>query len=312
MEKRITVAHLLEVAGIDPSTVNEIKLEKVSIKKPTDTANKAVKVDKWNELISKAEAYDTEAVQTLAKIVALSAIKTCLDPRKRSKHTDSGKIDNGGLDPYLTRVKNDGYRLNTAIKDACDTIPDIADHISVATVAILDNLNKYGTLTAKVTYQKPQKQIIYGNGDVKMVTAEAVPIQLVYRAVRKYISDNKSGGSLGADGYSYIAINDSNANTDTDIDTVIYRRLGKYADIGGYTSEGLYTVSEEDVAKVDNIIARLDLTREQKRILSLRQGGYSLGAIADILGVTQEAVKKAVKRIRCKAVKIGFEPTKAD
>lgn len=268
--------------------------------------------NEWDELISKAEAYDTEAIQTLAKVVALSAIKTCLDPRKRSKHTDSDKIDNGGSDPYLTRVKNDGCRLNVAVKDASDTIPDMADFISVATVAIMENLNKYSNLSATVTYQKPQRQVIYGNGDIKYTTAEAVPIQLVYRAVRKYISNCKNGGSLGADGYSYIAVNDSDTDTDTDTDTVIYRRLGKYADIGGYTSEGLYTVSEEDVAKVDNILAKLDLTREQKRILSLRQGGYSFGAIADILGVTQEAVKKAVKRIRCKAVKIGFEPTKAD
>lgn len=275
------------------------------MEKITSTANKA---EAWNELLAKAEKHDTEAIQTLAKVIALSTLKTCLDPRKRSAHTDSEKVDSVGGDKYLMKVKNDGYRLDTSKKDASDTIPELADLVSVATVAILENLDKYGNLTVTVKYQKPQRQIIYGNGDIKMVEAEAVPIQLVYRAVRKYISRMKNGGSLGADGYSYIAITD----TDTDIDTVVYRRLGKYADIGGYTSEGLYTVSEEDVTKVDGIISRLDLTREQKRILSLRQGGYSFGAIADILGVSQEAVKKAVKRIRCKAVKIGFEPTKAD
>lgn len=278
------------------------------MEKIKSTANKASKAEAWNELLAKAEKHDTEAIQTLAKVIALSTLKTCLDPRKRSAHTDSDKVDNVGGDTYLTKVKNDGYRLDTSKKDASDTIPEVADLVSVATVAILENLDKYGNLTVTVKYQKPQRQIIYGNGDIKMVEAEAVPIQLVYRAVRKYISRMKNGGSLGADGYSYIAITD----TDTDIDTVVYRRLGKYADIGGYTSEGLYTVSEEDVTKVDGIISRLDLTREQKRILSLRQGGYSFGAIADILGVSQEAVKKAVKRIRCKAVKIGFEPTKAD
>lgn len=282
------------------------------MEKITSTASKASKAEAWNELLAKAEKHDTEAIQTLAKVIALSTLKTCLDPRKRSAHIDSGKVDSVGGDKYLTKVKNDGYRLDTSKNDASDTIPEIADLISVATVAILENLNKYGNLSAKVTYQKPQRQIIYGNGDIKYTTAVAVPIQIVYRTVRKYISGCKNGGSLGADGYSYIAITDSDTNTDTDTDTVIYRRLGKYADIGGYTSEGLYTVSEEDVAKVDNIIARLDLTREQKRILSLRQGGYSFGAIADILGITQEAVKKTVKRIRCKAVKIGFEPTKAD
>lgn len=284
------------------------------MEKITSTANKANKAEAWNELLTKAEKHDTEAIQTLAKVIALSTLKTCLDPRKRSAHIDSDKVDSVGGDKYLTKVKNDGYRLDTSKKDASDTIPELADLVSVATVAILENLDKYGNLTATVKYQKPQRQIIYGNGDVKTIEAEAVPIQLVYRAVRKYISGMKNGGSLGADGYSYIAITDTDTDTDTDtgIDAVIYRRLGKYADIGGYTSEGLYTVSEEDVAKVDGILARLDLTREQKRILSLRQGGYSFGAIADILGVTQEAAKKAVKRIRCKAVKIGFEPTKAD
>lgn len=280
------------------------------MEKITSTVSKASEAEAWNELLAKAEKHDTEAIQTLAKVIALSTLKTCLDPRKRSAHTDTDKVDSVGGDKYLTKVKNDGFRLDLASKDASDTIPEIADLISVATVAILENLNKYGNLTETIKYQKPQRQIIYGNGNVKMVEAEAVPIQLVYRAVRKYIGGMKNGGSLGADGYSYIAIADT--DTDTGIDTVIYRRLGKYADIGGYTSEGLYTVSEEDVAKVDSILTRLDLTREQKRILSLRQGGYSLGAIADILGVTQEAVKKAVKRIRCKAVKIGFEPTKAD
>ena len=281
------------------------------MEKITSTASKA---EAWNELLAKAEKHDIEAIQTLAKVIALSTLKTCLDPRRRSAHTDSDKVDSVGGDTYLTKVKNDAYRLDTASKDASDTIPEIADLISVATVAVLENLNKYGNLTATVKYQKPQRQIVYGNGDIKYVTAEAVPIQLVYRTVRKYISGCKNGGSLGADGYSYLAVNDSDTDTDTDTstDTVVYRRLGKYADIGGYTSEGLYTVSEEDVAKVDSILTRLDLTKEQKRILSLRQGGYSFGAIADTLGVTQEAVKKAVKRIRCKAVKIGFEPTKAD
>lgn len=282
------------------------------MEKITSTASKASKAEVWNELLAKAEKHDTEAIQTLAKVIALSTLKTCLDPRKRSAHTDSDKVDSVGGDKYLTKVKNDGYRLDTSKNDASDTIPEIADLISVATVAILGNLDKYGNLTATVKYQKPQRQIIYGNGAVKMVEAEAVPIQLVYRAVRKYISGTKNGGSLGADGYSYIAITDTDTDTETGIDTVIYRRLGKYADIGGYTSEGLYTVSEEDVTRIDGIISRLDLTREQKRILSLRQGGYSFGAIADTLGITQEAVKKAIKRIRCKAVKIGFEPTKAD
>lgn len=278
------------------------------------TASTASKAEMWDELLAKVEKHDTEAMQTLAKVIALSTLKTCLDPRKRSAHTDSDKVDSVGGDKYLTKVKNDGYRLDSASKDASDTMPEIADLISVATVAILENLDKYGNLTATVKYKKPQRQIIYGNGNVKMVEAEAVPIQLVYRAVRKHISGMKNGGSLGADGYSYIAITDTDTDTDTNIgiDTVIYRRLGKYADIGGYTSDGLYTVSEEDVAKVDSILARLDLTREQRRILSLRQGGYSLGAIADILGISQEAVKKALKRIRCKAVKIGFDPTKAD
>lgn len=282
------------------------------MEKITSTASKASKAEVWNELLAKAEKYDTEAIQTLAKVIALSTLKTCLDPRKRSAHTDSDKVDSVGGDKYLTKVKNDGYRLDTSKNDASDTIPEIADLISVATVAILENLNKYGNLTATVKYQKPQRQIVYSNGNIKMIEAEAVPIQLVYRAVRKYISGMKNGGSLGADGYSYIAITDTDTDTETGIDTVIYRRLGKYADIGGYTSEGLYTVSEEDVTRIDGIISRLDLTREQKRILSLRQGGYSFGAIADTLGITQEAVKKAVKRIRCKAVKIGFEPTKAD
>lgn len=282
------------------------------MEKITSTASKASKAEVWNELLAKAEKHDTEAIQTLAKVIALSTLKTCLDPRKRSAHTDSDKVDSVGGDKYLTKVKNDGYRLDTSKNDASDTIPEIADLISVATVAILGNLDKYGNLTATVKYQKPQRQIIYGNGAVKMVEAEAVPIQLVYRAVRKYISGTKNGGSLGADGYSYIAITDTDTDTETGIDTVIYRRLGKYADIGGYTSEGLYTVSEEDVTRIDGIISRLDLTREQKRILSLRQGGYSFGAIADTLGITQEAVKKAIKRIRCKAVKIGFKPTKAD
>lgn len=282
------------------------------MEKITSTASKASKAEVWNELLAKAEKHDTEAIQTLAKVIALSTLKTCLDPRKRSAHTDSDKVDSVGGDKYLIKVKNDGYRLDTSKNDASDTIPEIADLISVATVAILGNLDKYGNLTATVKYQKPQRQIIYGNGAVKMVEAEAVPIQLVYRAVRKYISGTKNGGSLGADGYSYIAITDTDTDTETGIDTVIYRRLGKYADIGGYTSEGLYTVSEEDVTRIDGIISRLDLTREQKRILSLRQGGYSFGAIADTLGITQEAVKKAIKRIRCKAVKIGFEPTKAD
>ena len=107
---------------------------------------------------------------------------------------------------------------------------------------------------------------------------------------------------------------------------VIYFRLHKYADLGGYAHNGQdgdrlpgspagfgqggthYTADRQTVTDYNAIMERLNLTDRQAVILRLRMQGKGNKAIATYLGVTYQAVQNTLAKIQKKAVAIGLTP----
>ena len=134
------------------------------------------------------------------------------------------------------------------------------------------------------------------------------PIQQVFKAIRREIQQSQSV-KVSQNGYSYIP--SIITDTATDSTAEIYKRLPKYINIGSSVEningkETAYTVSDTDFAEYENIIATLNLTARQTRILLLRLAGYGYKAIATYFGITQRAVAKSVHFIQQKATDKGF------
>ena len=131
---------------------------------------------------------------------------------------------------------------------------------------------------------------------------ETTPIQEVYREVRRAIQNSRAIATDPRNGYSYLE-----ELTADGLDT-IYFRLQKYADLGGYNADGLYTTDRQSVADYETIIEKLELTDRQAQIVRLRMQGKGYKQIATYLGVTFQAVQNAMKKVQAKAEKIGFRP----
>ena len=124
----------------------------------------------------------------------------------------------------------------------------------------------------------------------------------MYRAVRKAVQDSRATQTDPRNGYSYIE-----ELTADGLDT-IYHRLQKYADLGGYDCNGLYTADRQTAADYEAIVERLELTDRQAVVIRLRMQGKGNKAIATYLGVTPQAVQNTLAKIQRKAAKIGLTP----
>lgn len=133
---------------------------------------------------------------------------------------------------------------------------------------------------------------------------ETTPIQEAYKAVRRAIDASRAAQTDPRNGYSYLE--DLAIDSDSGEQATIYRRLPKYADLGGHVCDfnGKETVATSadraTVEDTDRIIAALKLTDRQATILAYRQKGYGYKAIATAMGVTDSAVKGQVAEIRRK------------
>lgn len=144
-------------------------------------------------------------------------------------------------------------------------------------------------------------------------TTTTTAIQETYKAVRRAIDQSRAVQTDPRSGYTYLA--DISTDPESGIGETIYRRFGKYADIGGTATdingkETAYTADEQTANDLDTLIESMNLTAKQAKVLALRQSGYGYKAIATYLGVTQRAVAKTVEAIQAKAVAIGLTPTK--
>lgn len=285
------------------------------------------------------------ALTDLATAVAYSVLKKCINvsqnptliQTRQDLTRDLHNLDriayanehayetryNADGDPYTAIIDKD---LHKAFSTLCgQTIGDGLDLVNDAIIAILAETEKArerngGTLP--VGFMEKQYNIRRLNRKVWIKTAESVngwetatttAIQEIYKAVRRAIDQSRAVQTDPRNGYTYIA--DLSTDPESGIDEVIYRRFGKYADIGGAVTdcngkETAYTADEQTAHDFDTLIESMNLTAKQAKVLALRQSGYGYKAIATYLGVTQRAVAKTVEAIQVKAIAIGLTPTK--
>ena len=287
------------------------------------------------------DAY-TKALTDLATAVAYSVLKKCIDVSQNKaliQVRQSIAHDRNTLDriayanehAYTTAYNADGERVQKvndpdsakALTALCaECFGDGLDLVNDAVVTILTECKKQRDrepnaptdLERPYTVRRLNRKVWIKTADSVngWETVETTPIQEVYKAVRRSVENNASI-KINRNGYTYL--DEIATDPETDTDTVIYRRFGKYADIGGYATdangkETFYTADPETVKDIDKLIVSLNLTAKQAAVLSLRQQGHGNKAIATYLGVSHQAIDKTLKQIQVKAIAIGLTPIK--
>lgn len=291
------------------------------------------------------------ALTDIATAVTYSVLKKCIDPQLHNtngKVSDSGyntalvnirrdiarardtldatrySTDSATVLTYndngdLTKVIIDRHLNRASGALASATIGDGLDLVNTAVVAILDECAKQADrdpdmptdLERPYTVRRLKRKVWIRSADSigGWETVETSPIREVYRRVRRAIMSSRAVQLDPRNGYSYIA--DIATDPDSEATAAIYKRLAKYADLGGYATDfngacTFYTVDKETADRYDDMVASLNLTKKQAQVLELKQRGYGNKAIATYLGVTENSVKGAVAEIRRKARKAGL------
>ena len=206
-----------------------------------------------------------------------------------------------------------------------ETLSDGIDLVQTAALALLeqaaDHADGPGWLDRPYTVRRLSRRVYIKETDGAAYREdETTPAQEVYRAVRRAVQESRAVQTDPRNGYTYIE------DMTADGLDVIYYRLHKYADLGGYAHNGHdvdrlpggpagfgqggehYTADRQTVADYNDIIDRLDLTPRQREVLELRMSGRGYKAIASYLGVTQRAIAKTVEQVQKKALAIGLTP----
>ena len=138
-----------------------------------------------------------------------------------------------------------------------------------------------GWIDEPIKTKEPRKEIytdseIFKDNFKDFKIVELSPIRRVFRKVGGYLDKNRNKQALTS-GYSYLEYRIKNLNEEEGIDYIIYRRFGKYADIGGYTTaengKPFYTVDQNTAENMEEIIAGLRLTPRQGTVLDMLLSG---------------------------------------
>lgn len=163
-----------------------------------------------------------------------------------------------------------------------------------------------------VPYTTPElaRQVVYTVDSVPVYRdMSASSIVRVYRAIRAGIRAERS--TRGGHGWVYVAL---------DVADGLLWRLGRAADVGGYTSTsfqgvdysgGVYTAGLEEARREQAMIDALDLRGRQAEVLQYLRRGMNQSDIARKFGVSQQAINALVAKIRKRAAALGFTPTAA-
>lgn len=298
------------------------------------------------EQTTAAGADNANALYALAAACALSVVKKCIDPQRKTA-AERQTVSNGGMSAALVEVRrgiksdisllesltaahNAAYvlRYNAAgdlVQEVADkaaekvaaalqseTLSDGLDLVNAAVVAILEQTAEHAT-AAPGWMEQPytlrrlcRRVIIKAEDSAKWEEVETSPIREVYRAVRREVQNSRAMQTDPRNGYLYIE--DTAADPDSDATETIYRRLHKWADLGGYTHDGHYTADPQTLHDYNAVVAALNLTERQATIIKLRMSGYGYKAIATYLGIKPGAVQTQIMRLRDKCENLGFTP----
>jgi hypothetical protein len=273
--------------------------------------------------VSAFDPTDSEQVYNVATAVAYSVLNKCIDPQR---HNTTDRPTDSGYNPALVNMRSsipadrsvlDNGKLSS-ITRFC-TVSDAFDLIQTAATALLFEYQKAvdrSDLPFELDRPYSKKQLrkrvyIKEQADPQFETVQTTPVQEVFRAVRREIMRSRAVATDPRNGYTYIEQYATDPDSGEPVE--LYRRMLKYADIGGYAinSNGptaCYTATEQAAVDTDRIIDSLELTGRQAQILNYRIQGYGYKAIATRLNITEQAVLNTCKRIQVKAVKAGYNP----
>ena len=277
-----------------------------------------------------------DALTDLATAVAYSVLKKCIDTgynetlvsiRYELTRDRQTQVNLAHCSEHSTRLtyNADGDMIQETIDSDCrKALTDLAsqswgdglDLVNTAIVAILEETEKQTARGELVDLERPytvrrlKKKVWIKSADSVngWETVETSPIREIYKAVRRAIDVSRAAATDPRNGYSYLE--EIATDPDSGEGTTIYRRLTKYADLGGYACDyngacTLYSADSATVADSETLVSALNLTKRQAQALKLRQSGYGYKAIATYLGIRPDSVRDIFKAIQKKAKSSG-------
>lgn len=291
----------------------------------------------------------------LATAVAHSVLAKCIDPQRKAAATND-KVSDSGFNPALVKVKrsirkdfdtlnstaaavNAASRLtfsadgdivreviNPAAEEAAnklirECLDEGIDLVQEAACTLLElaaeHANGENWLDRPYSVRRLSKRVLIREDEsVAFREEETVAIVETYRAIRRAVANSRAMRTDPRNGYSYLE--EVYEDSDSGEEVTCYRRLDKYADLGGnvstsFTGEdfgGAYTVDAQTVMDYNVALSRLNLTDRQATIIQYRMRGMGYKAIATRLGVHFTTVQKTMVRLRKHCEDIGFSTAK--
>lgn len=272
-------------------------------------------IDAQRKAVRKASTAQAKTLRGLRQSIAQDTAQLDIIRTASAQASGAGWNDKGDYTPIV--LDSDAQaRINYLAKQA---LADGIDLVQTAALALLqetDTARKAGTLcigwldTPRKVERLAKRVYVRIDDTPKFETRDTAPIVEIYATVRKAIAQSRAIQVASA---KYTYIDDHATDSAGGLET-IYRRAGKYADIGGNETDisgkptGNYTASLAGAQAQAAIIAALNLTDRQAEILRYRLQGYGYKAIAAKLGVTQRAIAKQCGAIQDKARRAGYTP----
>ena len=260
--------------------------------------------------------------------VSQSGINPMLLDVKKDVYFDShllDKLDNVNMTAYSLQYNEDGDLIQVvtdktsrdALNTLCmETLGDGIDLVNTTITAILSEVEKakehnnltFGFMERTYDVRRLKRKVYIKLEDSVngWETVETTPIQEIYKSVRRAVQDSRAMSLDPRNGYTYLESMTTDSETGEQVE--VYKRLNKYADLGGYACDfngatTLYSASEQVADDMDALVASLNLTVRQATVLKLRLSGYGYKAIGTYLGIRSDSVRDCMRKIQDKVKK---------
>ena len=227
----------------------------------------------------------THTTSEHAIIIAKTALRTCAMKAGRSEKIDNMRAALAGRDAATIRTYERAYDDAAAYDEGyIQPLTDAADLMQVAALAIIES--DAPCIAAAIAADKP-----YILPDaVRKAAYKAVHKAIYAAAVRPALRD------------TYI---EDMEHTDDgmEVSDPEYIKVTRYYDVHNWAD---YMITADMLEQIRPL-----LKDKQKAVLHYRLQGMSVTAIAERMGVTQQAISDTLKRIRIKAATLWPDETRA-
>lgn len=315
--------------------------DKLIVPHPATTRKTFSEIKREFEAAYASDRDHTPELLELATAITCSCLNTCLDPQRKSAQ-ERGTVSDNGISPVIDALKRGMLRDILLLEHTADvaahatrivfstdgdpaivtadpeaqiafgklireTLSDGLDLRNTAVLAILEQASEHATcpnwLDTPYTVRRLSKKVYIQASDSAAYRDDVTtPVQEVYRQVRAAVQSSRAVQTDPRNGYTYIE-----DMTPDGLDVIFYR-LQKWADVGGYDCHGLYTADLTSMRAYHNMLKALNLTRRQMDIVQLRMRGYGKKAIASYLGIDVANVGRTMRQIQKKCKKFGITP----